>query len=442
MAYLAMGADVAVINFVAVFAYWFYLDDFLLPHEMPSTYGMLIATLILLIAFQFNRLYRSWRLNKILVLLGAWSEVWMLSLMVELVVLFLSKSSSQVSRGWFLLFGIGTYVTLSLLRLLVYYFLHVLRARGYNYRALLIVGLSDTSDEVLRVVAASPFSGLRVVGQVQPEQLAEQLLVMGEHGPEEVWICLPLSDVLKVQIALKALEQSTANIRFVPDWLTLRFMNHGMSEMLGISMLDISVSNSGMSWVLKEVEDKVLASIILVMISPLMLGISLAIKVSMGGPVIFKQQRHGWNGRRINVYKFRTMVLNSEAQGQVTQATRDDVRVTPLGRFLRRTSLDELPQFVNVLQGKMSIVGPRPHSVMHNNFYKEHVPRYMLRHKVKPGITGWAQVNGLRGEIDRIEKMEKRLEYDLYYIENMSLAFDLKIIALTFIRGFVNRNAY
>jgi putative colanic acid biosynthesis UDP-glucose lipid carrier transferase len=442
MGYLAMFADVIVINFVAVFAYWLYLEEYLLPYEMPPIYGLLVAAPIVLLAFQFDRLYRSWRINKLLALLGTLSKVWMAVLLVEIVVLFLSKSSTHVSRGWFLLFGIGTYVALSALRLLAYYFLRTLRGRGYNYRTLLIVGRSATSDEVIKVIAASPFSGLRVVGQVQPEQLAEYLQDMGEQGPQEVWICLPMSEERRVQVALEALGQSTANIRLVPDWFSLRLMNHGVSETLGIPMLDISSSNSGMSWVLKEAEDKVLGLIILVLISPLMLGIALAIKASMGGPVIFKQQRHGWNGRRINVYKFRTMVQHSESAGQVTQATRDDARVTPLGRFLRRTSLDELPQFINVLQGKMSIVGPRPHSVVHNDYYKGHVPRYMLRHKVKPGITGWAQVNGYRGEIDRMEKMERRVEMDLYYIENMSLTLDLKIIVLTVIKGFVNRNAY
>ncbi len=442
MGYLAMVADVIVINLVAVFAYWLYLDEYLLPHEMPPIYGLLVAAPIVLLAFQFDLLYRSWRINKLLALLGTLSKVWMAVLLVEIVVLFLSKSSTHVSRGWFLLFGIGTYVALSALRLLAYYFLRILRGRGYNYRTLLIVGRSATSDEVIKVIAASPFSGLRVVGQVQPEQLAEHLQDMGEHGPQEVWICLSMSEERRVQVALEALGQSTANIRLVPDWYSLRLMNHGVSETLGIPMLDISSSNSGMSWVLKEAEDKVLGLIILVFISPLMLGIALAIKASMGGPVIFKQQRHGWNGRRINVYKFRTMVQHSESAGQVTQATRDDARVTPLGRFLRRTSLDELPQFINVLQGKMSIVGPRPHSVVHNDYYKGHVPRYMLRHKVKPGITGLAQVNGYRGEIDRMEKMERRVEMDLYYIENMSLALDLKIIVLTVIKGFVNRNAY
>jgi len=443
MAYLALCADIIVINIVAILAYQFYLGEFVLPHEMPSVYGLLVVMPIVLIALQFDQLYHSWRFNKILALLGAWSKVWLAVILVEVVVLLLSKSSTQVSRGWFLLFGIGTYIALTLLRMLTYYALYSLRGLGYNYRTLLIVGYSATSDEVIRVIASSPFSGLRVIGQVQPEQLAEHLQNMEEQGPQEVWLCLPMSEERRVQLAIQALGQSTANIRLVPDWFSIRLMNHGVSETLGIPMLDVSTSsNSEMSWLLKEIEDKVLALIILVCISPLMLFIALAIKASMGGPVFFKQLRHGWNGRHISVYKFRTMVHHTENADQVTQATRDDARVTPLGRFLRRTSLDELPQFINVLQGKMSIVGPRPHSIVHNHYYKELVPRYMLRHKVKPGITGWAQVNGYRGEVDRLQKMEGRVEMDLYYIENMSLALDLKIIVLTLIRGFVNENAY
>jgi len=443
MAYFAMAADLIVINIVAVFAYWFYLDEYLLPYEMPPVYGLLVGFPMLLLLFQFDRIYRSWRLNKVFALLGAWAEVWVTVLLVEVVFLFLSKSSTSVSRGWFLLFGFGTYFTLTLLRVLAYYILHVFRGLGFNYRTLLVVGFSATSEEVIRVIASSPFSGLRVIGQVQPEQLADCLLGMGEQCPQEVWICLPMSEERRVKLALDALGQSMANIRLVPDWFSLRLMNHGVSEMLGIPMLDISSSsNSGISWVLKEVVDKVLALIILVFITPLMIGISLAITASMGGPVLFKQQRHGWNGRRINVYKFRTMIQHEQRADQLIQAKRDDARVTQLGRFLRRTSLDELPQFINVLQGTMSIVGPRPHSVVQNHYYKDLVPKYMLRHKVKPGITGWAQVNGYRGGIEVLEEMQKRIEMDFHYIENMSLWFDIKIILMTIFKGFINRNAY
>jgi putative colanic acid biosynthesis UDP-glucose lipid carrier transferase len=443
VAYLTLAVDMGVITSVAVLAYGFYLGAYLLPHQMPPTYQLLVAAPLVLLVFQFDRLYRSWRLSHMLTMLWTVSNVWVGILLVEVVLLFLSKSTTEVSRVWFLMYGGGALLGLNLVRLIAYYALSLLRMRGYNYRSLLIVGQGPTSDEVVRVIEASAFSGFRVVGRVQPEDLADYLASEHQAPPQEVWLCLPLSDERSVKVALEALGHSTANIRLIPDWFSLRLMNHGMSERLGIPMLDISTATlSGMSGLIKAIEDKVLATLILIFISPLMVLIALAIKISMGGPVLFKQMRHGWNGRLINVYKFRTMVLHDAPNGEVVQATPNDHRVTPLGGFLRRTSLDELPQFINVLQGKMSIVGPRPHAVAHNEHYKEFVPRYMLRHKVKPGITGWAQVNGFRGEIDRIEKMERRVELDLYYIENMSLWFDLKIIFLTVFKGFVHRNAY
>ena len=167
----------------------------------------------------------------------------------------------------------------------------------------------------------------------------------------------------------------------------------------------------------------------------------MAVKLTSKGPILFKQYRTGANGQDFKVYKFRSMVVHDEEDGKVTQAKRGDSRITPVGAFMRRTSLDELPQFINVLQGRMSIVGPRPHALAHNEHYKTLVESYMQRHMVKPGITGWAQVNGFRGETDTIDKMANRVEYDLYYIENWSVWFDLKIILLTILKGFIHKNA-
>jgi len=198
----------------------------------------------------------------------------------------------------------------------------------------------------------------------------------------------------------------------------------------------------GFNRYLKAFEDRLLALLILILISPLLLIIAIGVKLSSPGPILFKQLRHGWDGKPIKIYKFRTMFEHSEEGGKVTQAGRQDARVTPFGAFLRRTSLDELPQFFNVLQGRMSIVGPRPHALAHNEEYKDQIDAYMLRHKVKPGITGWAQINGWRGETDTLEKMQKRVEYDLYYIDHWSLWFDLKILLLTLFKGFVGKNAY
>jgi len=212
-----------------------------------------------------------------------------------------------------------------------------------------------------------------------------------------------------------------------------------MGDVPLVSVFDSSII--GASLLIKRLEDLLLGSLILLLISPLMLGIAVAVKLTSPGPVFFKQRRYGLHGQVIEVWKFRSMSVLEDDQN-VRQARKNDPRITPLGAFLRGTSLDELPQFFNVLQGTMSIVGPRPHAVAHNEEFRKLIHGYMLRHKVKPGITGWAQVNGWRGETNVIEKMEKRVEYDLYYINNWSVWLDLKIILKTIFGGMRGKNAY
>jgi putative colanic acid biosynthesis UDP-glucose lipid carrier transferase len=240
-----------------------------------------------------------------------------------------------------------------------------------------------------------------------------------------------------------ALRHHTVAVRFIPEWGDIRLLNHKVSHIAGVYSLDLSCSPmDGPPRLLKRLEDLILGTLIALLISPICVMIALAIRFTSHGPILFKQYRTGINGKRFKVYKFRSMVVHRENPGDVTQATRNDARITRVGAFLRRTSLDELPQFFNVLQGRMSIVGPRPHALSHNEYYKDLVESYMQRHKVKPGITGWAQVSGYRGETDTLEKMQKRVEYDLWYIDNWSLWLDLKIIFLTVFKGFINKNAY
>lgn len=308
-----------------------------------------------------------------------------------------------------------------------------------------MVGDGPSVEHVQEALDQAAWSGLRLLGKVMPGELAAYIKKQDELKIQidEVWLCLRRSDDVGIRLVLDALRHSTANIRLVPDWFTLKLLNHGVSEVVGIQMLDLSASPiTGEVRLIKAVQDLVLASFILLLISPLLVAIALAIKLTSRGPVLYQQKRHGWNGEEIWVYKFRSMVVHQEAGSQVTQASKNDSRITPLGAFLRRTSLDELPQFINVLQGRMSIVGPRPHAMAHNEHYKKLVRGYVLRHKVKPGITGWAQINGFRGETDTLDKMEKRVEYDLYYIENLSLWLDLRIIVATVFKGFVHKNAY
>ncbi|HEY3488101.1 MAG TPA: undecaprenyl-phosphate glucose phosphotransferase [Gammaproteobacteria bacterium] len=254
---------------------------------------------------------------------------------------------------------------------------------------------------------------------------------------------MPFSEEKRLESVLHELRHATVDIRYVPDIFGFRLLNHSIVDIAGLPVLNLSVTPmDGLNRCIKWLEDWVGASIILLLISPLLLIIAIGIKLSSPGPILFKQLRHGWDGRPIRVYKFRTMVCHTEDEGVITQASPNDKRVTKFGAFLRRTSLDELPQFFNVLQGRMSIVGPRPHAIEHNHEYMEQIDGYMLRHKVKPGITGWAQINGYRGETKTLEEMKKRVEYDLFYIENWSLWFDVRIICLTFLKGFIHRNAY
>jgi putative colanic acid biosynthesis UDP-glucose lipid carrier transferase len=264
----------------------------------------------------------------------------------------------------------------------------------------------------------------------------------GRH-PDEIWICLPLSDADGIKQTLNSFGHYCSNIRIVPDVISLSLLNHTVSEALGIPVYDLSTSPATTYMlVVKTILDVFLSLFIIALFSPLFFVIALAVKITSRGPVFYKQKRLGWNGVEIVVYKFRSMYFLGSSENEFLQASVNDKRVTSVGRFLRRTSLDELPQFFNVLQGRMSIVGPRPHAIAHNEHYKELIPRYMHRHKVMPGITGWAQINGLRGETDTLEKMRKRIEYDLYYIENMSLWLDLRIIVMTIFKGFVHKNAY
>lgn len=211
-----------------------------------------------------------------------------------------------------------------------------------------------------------------------------------------------------------------------------------MTQVADLFSLDLNYSPlDGASRIVKNIEDRVLGGFLFVGFMPVMLLIALLVACTMGRPVLFKQHRHGLDGKRFRIYKFRTMRAHA-AGACLKQAQRNDPRITSLGHFLRRTSLDELPQLYNVLQGRMSLVGPRPHAMDHNVYYKDVIADYMQRHRVKPGMTGWAQVNGLRGETRELRDMEKRVNYDLFYINNWSLGLDLKILAMTFKRGFFN----
>ena len=252
-----------------------------------------------------------------------------------------------------------------------------------------------------------------------------------DHSIKLIYLSLPMASQPRILQVLDELKDTTASIFFVPDMFITDLIQGRTGSVCGMPVISVCETPfRGANGTVKRVSDIVLATLILMLVSPVLLAIALAVKWTSAGPIIFRQRRYGLDGEEILVYKFRSMTVTEDGP-VVAQAQKGDDRITPLGAFLRRTSLDELPQFINVLQGRMSIVGPRPHAVAHNEMYRKLIKGYMVRHKVKPGITGWAQVNGYRGETETLDKMQGRIDYDLDYLRNWSLRLDLLIIYKT-----------
>jgi putative colanic acid biosynthesis UDP-glucose lipid carrier transferase len=261
---------------------------------------------------------------------------------------------------------------------------------------------------------------------------ADILDVVHSNNVRTVYIAVSLENSHLVEELYQGLANENVDIHWVPNIYSLDLINHSVKEMAGLPLLTLSESPLiGNHLLFKAVEDRVIAIIALILLGPLMLVIAALIKLDSPGPVIFRQSRTGWNGKEFHIWKFRSMKLHQAQNGEVKQATKDDNRITGIGRFIRKTSIDELPQLFNVLSGKMSMVGPRPHATEHNTDYDKRIRAYMTRHRIKPGITGLAQVNGYRGETDTLDKMKKRVEYDMQYINNWSFWLDLEILLKT-----------
>lgn len=330
-------------------------------------------------------------------------------------------------------------------------------AQPHARRRAIVVGAGPLGGKVARALQGHPDQATEFVGyfddrtdsRVLTEAVSMRLGGLRDvanyvyaHGIHEVYITLPLGSQPRIVELLEAVQGTTASLYFVPDVFGISIIQGRLQDMNGVPVVGICETPfTGTNELVKRVSDIVLAGIILVLISPILLALAIGVKMSSPGPIIFKQRRNGLDGEEIIVYKFRSM--RTQDNGPVVkQATKGDPRITPFGAFIRKTSLDELPQFINVLQGRMSIVGPRPHAVAHNEEYRRLIKAYMVRHKVKPGITGWAQVHGLRGETETIDKMQARVEYDLEYLRNWSLALDLQIIIRTVLVMVFDRNAY
>ena len=412
------------------------------------------CSLALAIFPQFG-LYSSWR-GRSFGLMVSRAALAILAVLVGGIVFgFLIRQLGAVSLRWMLAWTVLALLVFLIDRWVLYGALSELRERGLNSKRVIIVGYGSTGRELHRRAIAQRWTGYRVVatydgdGKVALDERIEQLPTLDaipaaaeRHQVDEVWITLPLAETEKLQRLQALLSNTLVDIRWVPDVAAVSILTHRTVEFLGMPVVELNhPASSGAPGVIKAIFDRVFAAVVLVLLSPLLLAIALAIRLDSPGPVLFRQPRLGLNGRRFEVLKFRSMRIHQDDQ-RVTQATRDDPRVTAIGRLLRRTSLDELPQFLNVLMGDMSVVGPRPHALPHNDLYKDKLSMYMQRHRVKPGITGWAQINGYRGETDTDEKMAHRVQFDLYYIQHWSFWMDLKIILWTAFKGWTSQNAY
>jgi len=404
---------------------------------------MIITFFIASYVFEQTNLYRNWRNAKLLAYIRDTLVGWGIVVSILVFLGYATKLSYQYSEQVILTWFAITPVALVVSHLIVRTIASSLRKQG-EIRPVVIVGANDAGLELANRIQEYPYLLMEMRGYFDDRDESRincKIPLLGKvsdvasyvrtHGIQMIFISLPMSAQPRIRELLDDLHDTTASIYFLPDVYIFDLMQARFDYVSGVPVVAICESPySGVDFVVKNTSDFIFALIIMMILLPFMLCIALSIKLTSQGPVIFKQRRYGLNGEEIMVYKFRTMTV-CEDGARIEQARKGDQRITKIGAFLRRTSLDELPQFINVLQGRMSVVGPRPHAVAHNELYRKLIKGYMLRHKVKPGITGWAQVNGLRGETETIEKMRARIESDLYYMQNWSIWLDLWIILRT-----------
>lgn len=454
--------DPFIIWSMLILTTWMYDEDF------TSYYLVLVIITFFISSYIYERIliYRNWRKGRLLAYMRDTVMGWLVIIAILLFLGYATKFHNQFSARVLLTWFIATPLILIASHITVRSIVTNLYNKG-KLRSAIVIGANETSLAFIQHIAELPFllisyqgffderNSSRIAGDfgshsgelanpptattvTRPDNFGSRLggLVdavpyIQKHNIEMVFISLPMSSQPRIQKLMDELPDTTASIYFLPDIYIFDLMQTRFEYIGDVPVVAMSESPFvGVDGVVKAVSDFVLAFLIIILLSPLMACIALAVKFTSPGPVIFKQRRYGLNGEEITVYKFRSMTVTEDG-AKIEQAKQNDQRLTKIGGFLRRTSLDELPQFFNVLQGRMSIVGPRPHAVAHNELYRKLIKGYMLRHKAKPGITGWAQVNGWRGETEVLEKMKARIEHDLYYLKHWSIWLDLWIIFKT-----------
>ena len=457
--YFFMMTDLAVVSVAWVISYWVRFKTTLVPIDkgIPEfwPYLSMLAFIWFIWAFVFRRmgLYRPMRgvrrTHELWILVNA--NALSILLLISLTYLFREKSV-QFSRLVFVYFwAIATVLTI-VQRTTLRFVLRELRRKGYNLRYILVVGAGQVAGDIASRVRLHQELGIQLLGCLSKEsgertapggvpvvgRYSDLGKFVGRTDVDQIVVALPLEDHQLLPSIMEQLKDSIVDIKIIPDLYQFASLGGAIEDFEGLPVISLRESPlDGINLFTKRALDIFLGSILLVVLSPLMLLLALLLKVSSRGPVLFKQERVSFDGTSFKIVKFRTMSMNAESAGP-GWTTPGDNRVTRLGKVLRSTSLDELPQLFNVLCGDMSIVGPRPERPVFIQEFRRRIPRYMLRHKVPAGITGWAQVNGWRGDTS----IDKRIEYDLYYIENWSLLLDLKILWMTLFKGFKNRNAY
>jgi len=394
------------------------------------------------------------------ILLG---KAWAISFSILMAIAFLSNTLELFSRSFLVIFFICGFIAQILNHVLSRYLFSLLRPTQVRAHALLI-GTGTFANHLYQRINHNPWLSDMIIGAVevpsgvaQSEEtekfrndenppilggLDDMSQLLKRHDIRSVYIAVPMECCPSIESIYFSLLDKNVNVHWAPNIFTLNLLNHSVTELAGIPLINLSETPlAGTNLVWKALEDKVLSMLALALASPVMLLAAVAIKLDTPGPIFFKQSRTGWDGRNFAIWKFRTMRVHEPEEGVIKQATKEDPRITRVGRFLRQSSIDELPQLLNVLQGSMSMVGPRPHAISHNEHYSKQIKVYLARHRIKPGITGLAQVRGFRGETKELEQMRKRVESDLEYINNWSIMLDITILFRTVLVLF-SKNAY
>jgi len=422
-----------------IFSLWavtVYYEGHILPEYL------LLSTLVFALSFPVRERLQCSKTSMVIDVVFNWFLIGGLLVLVGFATGYIRYFSTDVLLAWSWVAPTTEIVAYLVLRKTAPFLLSL---KGAPQRAV-IVGMNEQGIALAEKIRQSHYSRIELVGFIDSrgpdridinsgytllDKLDNLAEIVRTQNIKLIYLSLPMASQPRILNLLDQLKDTTASIYFVPDMFVTDLIQGQANSVCGTPVISVCETPfKGANGFVKRASDMIFSILILALISPLLVVIAIAVKTTSAGPIIFKQRRYGLDGEEILVYKFRSMSVTEDG-GAIKQAQKNDSRITPLGAFLRRTSLDELPQFINVLQGRMSIVGPRPHAVAHNELYRKLIKGYMVRHKVKPGITGWAQVNGYRGETDTLEKMQGRIDYDLDYLRKWSLQLDIHIILRT-----------